>query len=280
MCIRDSYYYSGDPNRIFPAISDADDEERLSTNKPNSNLEQAYAEVYEAIVATEPACLIDLHTAFIGSIPFAFRDPVYYHRRRGQGLSRADAYALQERVDGMLKAFGFTIINEFVSDDYLSKNLHRSVSGSVLNRGGIPAATIELGSWMHVDAGVVDAALQGLRNVMRWAGLLDGPMEIIGGIPVLDLGHPVRRMTAPYAPDSSIVHHLVRPGELIQKDQPLVRLTNIFGQPLGPDEGLLRSPADGFVVWWVHGVVHYRGDPLMLLAVRDDSDLVLPLPNS
>ena len=77
----------------------------------------------------------------------------------------------------MISALGFTVVNEFVADSYLDKNLHRSVSGSVLNGLGIPAATIELGSWLHIDDGVVAACNAGIRNVLRWAGLLDGERE-------------------------------------------------------------------------------------------------------
>ncbi len=275
------YYLQTDPNRLFPTpIKDQKDLEGLdSEDKPRSEIEEAYQRLYDAIVASGAACLLDLHNAWVGSIPFAFRDPVFYRKERGPGPTRAQARQLQTRVGEMLDAFGFTTVNEFVATDYVNKNLHRSVSGSVLNGARIPAATIELGSWMHIDRGVVEACCAGLRNVMRWLGMLPGGMEPIEGIPVIRPGYPVRRHVHPYAPQAGIVHRLARPGETVHKGQPLARLTDIFGQPVVGQDGLLRSEHNGFVMAWHHGVVVYQGDPVMDLAIPDEGDLVVPYPD-
>lgn len=273
---RTAVYHGGDPNRAFPRPVPQEPISRES--RPISGLEAAYKRLYRVIGDSRPTALLDLHNAAIGSIPFAFRDPVFYGKRRGMGMIRADAEALQAQVGEMLDAFGFTVINEFVSDSYISRNLHRSVSGSILNGLKIPAATIELGSWMHVDPGVVEACCAGIRNVMRWAGMLDGPMEAIDGIPVVKPDYDVRRIVHPYAPSAGIAHHLVRPGEFFEKGQALVRLTDVFGEPVGRDGGLLRAKQDGFVVAWHHGVVRYQGDPIMIIAVRDGGNLVEPFP--
>lgn len=273
------YYLQTDPNRLWPRPDSRRREiDAGRESKPISELEEAYGRLYEAIGATDPVCLFDLHNAWVGSMPFAFRDPVFY-RRQGVGRTRADARKLQDRVGAMLEAFGFTIVNEFVADDYIAKQLHRSVSGSILNGLGIPATTIELGSWMHVDAHVTQAAVSGLRNVMRWLGMLPGSPEHIEGIPRIRLNNPVRRTIFPYAPKTGIVHHLVRPGESVQKGQPLVRMTDIFAKPILDNDGIICSPHDGFVMAWHHGVVHYQGDPILDLAIRDDGDLVVPYPD-
>lgn len=270
------YYLQTDPNRLWPEPErERKAVEGENNTRPISELEQAYARLYEAIGSTEPVALFDLHNAWFGSLPFAFRDPVFY-RKKGTGRTRADAEKLQARLGAMLDAFGFTIVNEFVADDYVSKNLHRSVSGSVLNGLGIPATTIELGSWMHIDPHVAGAAMCGLRNVLRWLDMLPGDPERIEGVPLIRLNSPVRRTVFPYAPKTGIVHHLVRPGEPIQRGQPLVRMTDIYGRPILDDGGLIRSEHEGFVMAWHHGVVHYQGEPILDLAIRDDSDLVVP----
>ncbi len=275
---RNPYYFNGDPNRLFPEPRRRDVREHGDEETTPSGLEVAYQRLYDAIAESKACCLLDLHTAQIGSLPMVFRDPVFYHRNRAKGRSRSEAHALQKRVGQMLDAFGFTVINEFVADSYVSKDLHRSVSGSVLNGIGIPAATVELGSWMYVDPGVVKACLAGLRNVMRWAGMLDGEVEPIEDIPVIRPSYPVRRHQHPYAPWAGIVHHLAQPGEPVEKGQPLVRMTDIFGRPLGKEDGLLRSGHDGYVIAWQHGVVRYPGEAIMVLAIRDESNLVVPYP--
>ena len=43
---------------------------------------------------------------------------------------RASAQRLQNVVGEMLRSLGLTMVNEFVSDQYLKLNLHRSVSGA------------------------------------------------------------------------------------------------------------------------------------------------------
>jgi predicted deacylase len=175
----------------------------------------------------------------------------------------------------MLDAFGFTVINEFYANSYVTKNLHRSVSGAVLNGLGIPAATVELGSWLHIDPHIVDAALNGIRNTLRWANMLGGDPEPIDGIPLIDVGFPVRRHYGPHAPAACVVHHLVRVGQFIEPGMPLVRLTDLHGQTIGSDEGLILSEWHGFVIAWQHGVIRYQGEPIMVLAIKDDGDLVV-----
>ncbi len=274
------YVIQSDPNRLFPRPDQNASPSKTNSDsnaKPLSEIEEAFQRIYDLIAETQPACLFDLHNAWFGSIPFAFRDPVFFYPH-GVGRTRAQAQKLQNRVGKMLDAFGFTIVNEFVADDYVSKNLHRSVSGSVLNGLDIPATTIELGSWMHIDSGVPQAAAAGLRNVMRSLDMLPGDPEPISGIPVLHPDYPVRRTIFPYAPKTGIVHHLRRPADPVQVGDPLVRMTDIYGRPILEDDGLIRSEYEGFVMAWHHGVVHYQGEPLVDLAIRDEDDLIVPYP--
>jgi hypothetical protein len=60
---------------------------------------------------------------------------------------------------------------------------------------------------------------------------------------------------------------------------PLCRITDIYGRALGPDDGIVRSEFDGFVLGAVVGATCYKNEPLLSLAIRDDGDLVLPYPS-
>jgi hypothetical protein len=274
---RNPYYVDGDPNRLFPKPGAAAVIPK-HTDKPHPELEIAYQRLFDTILATQPAALLDLHNATIGSIPFTLRDPVFYYPKRGMRPDRAQATGLQAQVGELVDAIGFTRINEYATDSYVVQNLDRSLSGSVLNRGEIPAVTMELGSWMFIDPGVVTACLAGLRNALRWAGMLAGELETIEGIPLINPGYPVRRSDGVYAQHTGIAHHLVRPGEMFSPGQPLARMTDIFGSPLGEDDGLIRAEEDGFVYGWSHGVVRYRGETIMSLAIHDESEMVVPYP--
>jgi predicted deacylase len=269
---RAAYYLPGqDPNRLFPMP--APKRSPLAVEGPLPPLELAYQRLFKHITDTADY-LIDLHNFPIGAIPFALRDPVYYRGVR----DRIAAQQLQSRVGEMLSAFGLTIINEFASADYLKKNLHRSVSGAALNTSHIPSFTAELGGYLTVDPAIVAATVTGLRNVLRWAGMLDGPPEPITTVRTISTGYPLRRTQHPFAPHSGIVHYLVKAGDMINSGDPVARLTDIFGRPVGDDEGLVRTETGGLVLALLHGAICYQNDPLLSLAIRDDSDLVLPFP--
>jgi predicted deacylase len=269
---RTAYYSHGqDPNRLFPGP--AAKRTSIPADSSASPLELAYQGLFEHIHQTADY-LIDLHNYAIGSVPFALRDPVYYR----PGRDRSAAFQLQARVGEMLAAFGFTVVNEFASAEYLKKNLHRSVSGAALLTAHIPAFTAELGGYLTVDPVIVDAAASGLRNVMRWAGMLTDPLEPITGIRILAPGYPMRRMLHPFAPKSGIVRYFVRAGEAVTAGDPVAQLTDIYGRPLGPDDGLIRSDFDGIVLGVSQGATCYQNDPLLSLATRDDGELVVPFP--
>ncbi len=272
------YLYGADPNRLFPAATRQDGKPRPEADADDTAptvLERAYERLFAEIEATADY-LIDLHNAVIGSLPFAFRDPIYYEENV-EGAREA-ARRLQSTTDAMLEAFGFPVINEFPSAEYLKKQLHRSVSGSVLLKARKPAFTVELSSYLHVNTLARDAAVVGIRNVMRWAGMLPGPRETLPPIPRPAVNFPVRRMMAPRAPQSGIVTHLVQEGDVIQRGQAVARLTDIFGRPLGPDGGLIRAEHDGYVVGLMQGIVFYENEPVIWMAVRDSGNLLLPYP--
>ncbi len=271
---RSPYYnYGADPNRMFPAPKRQQKKEQTSEDGAPAPLERVYENLFKCI---EAHCdyLIDLHNAVLGSIAFAFRDPIYYDGANG----KTEAQQLQAKNDEMLEAFGMPIINEFPSAEYLKKNLHRSVSGAVLNRAGKPSFTVELGGYLQVNLQARNAAVVGLRNVMRWAGMLPGQHEPMPPIPYTRVDYPVRRMMHPRAPQSGIVTHLVDAGDIIKKGDPVARLTDIHGRPLGPDDGLLRTEHDGYVVGRMQGTVYYENEPVLWLSVRDHSELLIPYP--
>ena len=178
----------------------------------------------------------------------------------------------------MLTAFGHTIINEYASAEYIHMNLHRSVSGAALNTARIPAFTAELGGYMTVDHAMVKAAVSGIRNVMRWAGMLSDAPEPITGIKVLKPDHPIRRTQHPFSKHSGILHYYVQAGDNITAGQPIARISDIYGRPLGEDDGQIKTQLDGTVLGVSLGAVCYQNEPLLSLAIHDEGESVLPYP--
>lgn len=270
---REPYHAPRDPNRLWP---DGKPEKPRDPDKaPPSSLEMAYRRLFVEISAGAD-CLIDYHNAWIGSISFAFRDRVLYRPGENEDASKAEAEALAARQGKMLDAYGHTIVNEFPAEKYVDEKLHRSTSAAALLLAKVPAFTVELGGGRMPDPAIVAASAAGTRNVMRWAGMLDGDPEPIEGIKVVDPGFPVRRRGTPRVEEACVVIHLVQPGDLVSAGDPVAEVRDVWGRALG--DGLLCSEYDGFVMGRSHGIFYYPGDAVLGMAIRDEEHLVVPYP--
>lgn len=270
---REPYHAPQDPNRLWP---DGKPQKPPDPDKdPPSSLEQAYKQLFDEILASADY-LIDYHCAWIGSISFSFRDRMLYRTDQNADHHLAEAEALTVKQEEMLKAYGHTIIREFPADKYVDEKLHRSTSAAALFLGKIPGFTVELGTGPVPDVAIVAASAAGTRNVMRWAGMLEGDPEPIEDIKIVDPGFPVRRCSTPRVQQACVVRHLVEPGDLVSTGDPVAELFDVWGRPL--DDGPLCSTYDGFVIGRSHGIYFYPGDAVLGMAIRDDAPLVAPYP--
>jgi predicted deacylase len=270
---REPYHAPQDPNRLWP---DGKPEKPLDPDKqPPSSLEMAYKRLFEEVEATADY-LIDYHCAWTGSISFSFRDRVLYRGDSEADRNKVEAQALAAKQSEMLHAYGHTIVNEFPVEKYVEEKLHRSTSAAALLLAKIPAFTVELGSGHMPDPAIVAASAAGTRNVMRWAGMLDGDLESIEGIKVVDPGFPARRRGTPRVDRACVVLHLVEPGDIVEAGDPVAELRDVWGRPI--EDNLLRSEHDGFVMGRSHGIYYYPGDAVLGMAIRDDAPLVAPYP--
>ena len=270
---REPYHAPKDPNRLWP---DGKPEEPPDPDKDApSSLEVAYKRLFEEIQASADY-LIDYHNAWTGSIPFSIRDRVLYQPGEDADRNRSEAEGLASRLDEMLRAFGLTIVNEFPASKYIDEKLHRSTSGAALLLSRIPAFTAELGGGRMPDPAIIAAAVVGTRNVMRWAGMLDGEPEAIEGIPVVDAGYPVHRRSTPRVEDACVVLHLAGAGDMVAPGDPVAEALDVWGRPMG--DGVIRAEYEGFVIGRTEGIYYYAGDPIFAMAVRDEAPLVGPYP--
>jgi predicted deacylase len=272
---REPYHAPEDPNRLWP---DGRPTRPPDPDKaPPNSLELAYGRLSELISASADF-LIDFHNAAIGSLSFAIRDRVLYAPSPETGLPETTAADLSARLGEMIRAYGHTCIREFPVAKYIDEKLHRSTSAAALLQCGIPAFTAELGGGLMPDPRIISAAAAGTRNVMRWAGMLEGDPEPIEGIPVVDAGFPVRRCRTPRVKDACVALHVVGPGDMIAAGQPVAELRDVWGRPMSG--GILRSDYDGFVIGRSQGIFFYPGDALLSMAIRDDLPLTGPYPSS
>ena len=268
---RQPYYDSQtDPNRTFPdADRRAEDE---SEDEAPTPYELASGVYFERLRETA-TYLVDLHAMDLFALPFTIRDHVLY---RGEE-NRPAAEHLAASLDGLARAFGLPVVNEYAAKKYLQSKLHRSTAGAAVHAAGIPAITPELGMSNEVDPAALRAGIAGVHNVLVWAGMLPDDPITIDWVPQPDLGYQVRREPHPRASVSGVVHKLVRPGDIVRAGDVVAEITDIWGRPLG-DEGLIRTEKEGWVINLRSGVGAYPNRALMDLAVRDDDPLVEPWP--
>ncbi len=276
------YHLTENPNRLWP---DGRPRQPQDPDKaPPTSVEMTFERLFEEILTTANY-LIDYHNAQTGSLSFVFRDRVLYRENQNSvqttDRNRADAETLAARLDEMIRAYGHTIVDEFPVEKYIDEKLHRSTSGAALLVGKFPAFTVELGTGHMPDPAIVAASAAGTRNVLRWADMLDGELEPIVGIKVVDPGFPARRRAAPRVNQECVVLHLAEPGDIVQAGDPVAELRDIWGRPLLTEQmpdGLLRAADDGFIVGRTHGIYYYPGSAVCAMAIRNDEPLIGPYP--
>ena len=95
---------------------------------------------------------------------------------------------------------------------------------------------------------------------------------------MVDLGYPCRRRGTPRVTVPCIVRHLVEPGAIVRKGDPIAELRDIWGRPVG--EKILHSEYDGWIMGRTHGILHYPGAEVCGMGVGDDLPTVLPYPKN
>ena len=259
---RHPYYDDRDPNRTFPGVR----RETGEVREP-SVYERLTARLLEAIHESADY-YVDLHTASIRSVPFSIRDRVLYR----QESEKASAIALSDRLDEMVEAFGFPAVMEFRLGGYLAKELHRSTTGAALQELRLPAFTVELGPHTVVDERNVRAAVIGLRNLLRWAGMLGGEREPMPALPRPQTSARLRREDGPYPQASGILDYRVEAGDWLAAGGVIADLRDIWGRPIG--EGVVKVETAAWVIEIEDGLLAYPGAAVAHLGVVEDSPIV------
>lgn len=263
---RHPYYDDRDPNRTFPGLRKDDDRLREPTV-----YERQSARLFE-VMKESADFYIDLHCASILSIPFSIRDRVLYRHES----EKPAAEALSARLDAMVKAFGFAAVAEYSAVQYVGKELHRSTTGAALQELRRPAFTVELGSHTISDETNVAAAVIGLRNVLRWAEMLDGPNEAMPALPMPPDGRTRRRDDGPYSSQAGILDYRVAPGDYVRSGGVVAGIRDIWGRPIG--DGVIRATEDSWIIGLEDGVLAYPGANIAHIGLVDEAPLVEPWP--
>ncbi len=179
----------------------------------------------------------------------------------------------------MVKAFGegAMMTADFPPKKYMNLKYHRSLSGAVLNTLRIPAFTVELGSNSVLIPEIVAGAVKAIRNLLRWAGMLDSPREAITEYKVPVPEYRLRRIEHPRATHSGIVKMLVGPGEKVIKGQVIAKITDIHGRPVG--EGVIKTEYEGYMIALRDEITVYPNTGISEMGIKDEDDILAPMPS-
>ncbi|HZS85684.1 MAG TPA: succinylglutamate desuccinylase/aspartoacylase family protein [Stellaceae bacterium] len=167
--------------------------------------------------------LIDIHTPTTGGryAPFAFLPPP----GAGEAARRAEA---------MAEVFGADFILSTEQGLYVSEQSPHVV----MARRGATAMGVELGEGGRLEAEITQQGLRGLRNVLRWAGMLPGEVERFGARQVIRTMHVVRSHRG------GLVHRRVGLGDTVGAGDVVATITNLFGE----ETEQIRAPIGGPIV--------------------------------
>jgi predicted deacylase len=272
---RISYYVGSDPytgvnpNRVFP---DFRYERRIKNRDPRNVpnvLELAYARLFQRIKETANF-LVDLHNSWMGTIPFGMQGRVFYEKP----ARRKRAESLARKTDAMLRAMGFSIVRGGTPKETLDRASFRTLGGACLNVAGIPAAVLELGTYGFVEEHNLEATREALRNLLVWADMLDGKIEPVRSVPVVDLGHPVVATETPHSPGPGTLDFQVRPGSIVAKGERVAVLRDVWGRT----KAEIRAEHDGWIMGTINDVRAYANKPVAITGIRDRTPAALPFP--
>jgi len=190
-----------DLNRSFPGSADGSLASRMA------------ALIFQNIVARSDFG-IDLHTASV--------------RRTNYPNVRGDLSIPEVRE--LALAFGSEIVINGKGPD---KALRREACKS-----GCPTIIMEGGEVWKVEPGIVETAVRGIGNCLRYLGMVRSKVRKPPFQVIIETTKWIR------AENGGFLQFHVQPGEIVDKDQPLATNTNLLGERINT----LSSPFEGIVI--------------------------------
>ncbi|MCA9247338.1 MAG: succinylglutamate desuccinylase/aspartoacylase family protein [Planctomycetales bacterium] len=219
-----------DLNRAFPG------------NVTGTLAERIAATIFDAIVATSPSIVLDLHNDWIRSIPYTVLD----------SPSEGGATIAEQRAQQLATTAGFLTVTE-------PNPLRRTLSHSLL-RCGIPAITIELGESFVVNETNVQFGVNSILQTLAQLEMVEATEPFAYPAPA---GIPqrcsLRYSQTPVASTSGIIRFLVRPGAVVKAGQPVATVVNAFGRL----QETVRAEQAAIVLGLSDSSVAFPGAPIM-----------------
>ena len=228
-----------DLNRCFPGNAKGTAGQRIARR------------IFDLIVETEPALVIDLHNDWIQSVPYVVLEPNSSFSQRSL-LQRTVVHAAETDL---------LIVQEPESAECAT------LTGALI-AAGVPAFTLEAGGACGVVETNVRAGKNAVLGVLREMNMIAERAE--------DEHRPSRSVRVleysnqPLCTSSGIIRFSVRPGDAIVTNQELGRVYSVFGSL----EESLRAVRPGYVLGVSDHARALPGSEVIAIAEFVDSDLV------
>jgi len=272
---RAPFYAQKDPNRLWPdpkpkkkpklKYHDPYDENLDEDDFPNIQ-EVFYTKLYEIFTSVD--YYIDLHCHAIQSVPYSYIDRIYYdEKKEGDEILAQEVF---DKTKSLVESFGFTIVLESPPRSYFREKLQRSTTGSFSNKLRKPGFTVELGGATIVDTNIIKAAKIGVYNTLKWANMLEGEIEKISNIKILE-GELWREINI-RSKHSGFFVTVVGIGEIVEKGQPIIEIRDIFGKV---KETIIAQERGAILGVW-DGVKCYPNSEIGVFLIKNDIDAIMP----
>jgi predicted deacylase len=117
---------------------------------------------------------------------------------------------------------------------------------------GCPTIIMEGGEVWKVEPGIVETAVRGVKNVLCRLEMLDGNVQSPEYQVVIEKSKWIR------AERGGFLHFHIKPGDIIEKDQPLATNTTLLGR----EQNTLHSPFDAVVIGMTSLPAISPGEPI------------------
>ncbi|MBN1410191.1 MAG: succinylglutamate desuccinylase/aspartoacylase family protein [Spirochaetales bacterium] len=217
-----------DLNRSFPGKNNGTFAERLSSM------------IFNLILETKPALVLDLHNDWTKSIPYVLLDSV--------GIEKN----LVEKTDYFAQKTGLIRISD-------TELITTTLTYNLLKQG-IPALTLELGESYTVNEKSIEMGCNVIWNTLNDLGMVDehfNPFRY--NIPEIYMDRILSYSPYPLASLSGIIRFLNQPGDLVKKGQRIAQIHNAFGKRIET----IKALENGIILGIADYALSYPGAPIM-----------------
>jgi hypothetical protein len=224
-----------DLNRSFPGNKDGSLGERIADI------------IFTTILKTHPRIVLDLHNDWIKSMPYALIEP-----DRDPKLSDVNRTS-----DLFASTTGLLVVRD-------TEEIHNSLCVN-LHKHNIAALTLELGEPNIINEKNVEYGVRSIEKILLYLEMVKPVNELFQyQIPDMYKGKILKYFAKPQSTTSGIIRFLVKPGDIVKKDQTLCKIYNTFGRL----QKTLTALHDGIVLGHCDSCVAFPGMPVLAFGIE------------